>query len=368
MVVKIILSHAHKGVVYLHDTILSTEGQELQKLALKRRSAEHILPWMRKHLTDESYAAMAHCGDYLVFLEDAERTKRKLDVGFFCRQRLCPGCAWRAAVKSAQCVSAISAKLVEEGRVMIFVTLTVPNVGAAELRRTIQHLGTSWVRLLKRKRYALWADSVRKVEVTYNSGRDDYHPHLHCIAYVPKSYFSRHYVSRAQLLEDWRSVTGQPEITQVDLRRCRDTATSSAILEVSKYSAKASDYSRSEQVLDTMYEALHHTRVMTYAGRCKDLREEYQRGRLKQYEELDTTRYTMRVVYVWQRAADAYTEHDRQEYDMDAAELEKLQRDEKRLAQYACEQAKRSSELDWLFRTSWARAILDDDDDMEVVE
>ena len=368
MVVKIILSHAHKGVVYLHDTILSTEGQELQKLALKRRSAEHILPWMRKHLTEESYAAMAHCGDYLAFLEDAERTKRKLEVGFFCRQRLCPGCAWRAAVKSAQCVSAISAKLVEEGRAMIFVTLTVPNVGAGDLRRTIQHLGTSWARLLKRKRYALWADSIRKVEVTYSTKRDDYHPHLHCIAYVPKSYFSRHYVSRAQLLEDWQSVTGQPEITQVDVRRCRDTATSSAILEVSKYSAKASDYSISEEVLDTMYEALHHTRAMTYAGRCKDLRDEYQRGRLKQYEELDTTRYTMRVVYVWQRAADAYTEHARQEYDMDAAELEKLQRDEKRLAQYACEQAKRSSELDWLFRTSWARAILDDDADMEVVE
>lgn len=359
----------------MHDNtqIPECQGRDLRDLARKRRSNDKIMPWMRKHLADASYAAMEHCGDYLVMLEDDTRTQRKLDVGYFCRQRLCSGCAWRSAVKSAQCVSAIAAKLVEEGRVMVMATLTVPNVPAEKLRATIQHIGRAWVRLLKRKQYAAWADAVRKIEITYNAQRQDYHPHMHVVLFVPKGYFrGGKYVSQVQLLQDWREVTGQPEITQVDIRRCYDKGTSSAILEVAKYSAKASDYALSEDVCDTMYAALHHTRTMTYSGRCKELRDEYQRGKLRDYEELDTTRYTMRVVYVWQRTMDAYTEHDVQRYDMDAAELERMHRDEKRLANYACEQAKRSSELQHLFATAWARefAKLDEAEweSMEVVE
>lgn len=359
----------------MHDNTQSAErqGRDLRDLARKRRSNETIMPWMRKHLTDASYTDMLHCGDYLVMLEDETRTKRKLDTGYFCRQRLCSGCAWRSAVKSAQCVSAIAAKLIEDGRIMLMATLTVPNVPAEKLRATIQHLGRSWLRLLKRQRYAAWTDNVRKVEITYNADRDDYHPHLHIVIFVPRGYFrGGKYISQAQLLQDWREVTGQPEITQVDIRRCYDKGTSNAILEVAKYSAKASEYTLNEDVCDTMYAALHHTRTMTYAGQCKALREEYQRGRLRQYEELDATKYTMRVVYVWQRTMDAYTEHDVQRYDMDAEELDRLHRDEKRLADYACEQAKRSSELQHLFATAWAREFARLDaaewDNMEVVE
>lgn len=345
--------------MYDNTSPAERQAHDLRELAFKRRSNDKIMPWMRKHLTAQSYAAMQHCGDYLVMLEDEQRERRKLDTGYFCKQRLCSGCAWRSAVKSAQCVSAIAAKLIEDGRVMLMATLTVPNVPASKLRSTIQHLGRSWLRLLKRQRYAAWADSIRKLEITYNAQRDDYHPHLHIVLFVPKSYFKHkgRYVSQAQLLSDWREVTGQPEITQVDVRRCYDKGTSNAILEVAKYSAKASEYSQSEDVCDTMYAALHHTRTMTYAGQCKALREEYQRGRLHKYEELDTTKYTMRVVYVWQRTADAYTEYDVQRYDMDAAELERLHRDERRLADYACEQAKITSELSHLFATSWVREL-----------
>lgn len=349
------------------------QARDLRELAFKRRSNEKIMPWMRKHLTEASFAAMEHCGDYLVMLEDDARTQRKLDVGYFCRQRLCSGCAWRSAVKSAQCVAAIAAKLVDSGRIMVMATLTIPNVRADELRAAIQHIGRSWTKLLKRQRYAAWADAVRKIEITYNAKRGDYHPHMHIVLFVQKSYFKgTKYISQTQLLQDWREVTGQPEITQVDIRRCYDKGTSSAILEVAKYSAKASDYAQAEDVCDTMYAALHHTRTMTYSGKCKELRDEYQRGRLRDYEQLDTTKYSMRVVYVWQRTMDAYTEHDVQRYDMDAAELERLHRDEKRLADYACEQAKRSSELSHLFATAWAREFqrLDEEewDSLEVVE
>lgn len=367
-----IMTHisALKGVVYLNFSINDLASQapakrdDLREMMAKRQSNDRIMPWMEKHLTETSYAAMAHCGDYLVFLEDAARENRKLDVGFFCRQRLCSGCAWRAAVKSAQCVAAIAAALTtEQDKVMLMVTLTVPNVPAKELRHAIQGLGQSWIRLLKRQRYQCWADCIRKVEITYNKRTDTYHPHLHCVVFVGKSYFGKRYISQQQLLEDWRQVTKKPEITQVDLRRCRDRGTTNAILEVAKYSAKASDYAQSETVLDTMYDALHHTRTMTYAGKCKELREAYLKSKLERFEEIDTVKYTVRVVYVWQRIMDSgawqYVEHDAQPYSLDEAEAARLIRDEERAVAYAMEAGKRATGLDWLFKTSWARADWD---------
>lgn len=350
----------------MHDNTngLACQGRDdLLQLAKKRRSNDVIMPWMRKHLSGAAFASMEHCGDYLVMLEDETRQHRKLDVGFFCRQRLCSGCAWRSAVKSAQCIAAIAQALADDGRIMIMVTLTVPNCPAEDLRRTIQHIGRSWHKLLKRAQYAAWADNVRKIEITYNAAAETYHPHMHCVVFVRPGYFKgKSYISQAQLLRDWRSVTGQPEITQVDVRRCRDRGSTNAILEVAKYSAKASDYAQSEAVLDTMYTALHHTRTMTYAGRCKELRREYELGHLEQYEEIDTVRYTMRVVYIWQQITNGkwnYVEHDAQPYDMDEAEAARLVRDEQRAVAVAMEAAQRADKLDHFLKTSWVREFRD---------
>lgn len=358
----------------MHDSTngLACQGRDdLLQLAKKRRSNDVIMPWMRKHLSDAAFASMEHCGDYLVMLEDETRQHRKLDVGFFCRQRLCSGCAWRSAVKSAQCIAAIAQALAEDGRIMIMVTLTVLNCPAEDLRRTIQHIGRSWHKLLKRAQYAAWADNVRKIEITYNAAAETYHPHMHCVVFVRPGYFKgKSYISQAQLLRDWRSVTGQPEITQVDVRRCRDRGSTNAILEVAKYSAKASDYAQSEAVLDTMYTALHHTRTMTYAGRCKELRREYELGHLEQYEEIDTVRYTMRVVYIWQQLTNgkwSYAEHDAQPYDMDEAEAARLVRDEQRAVAIAMEAAQRADKLDHFLKTSWVREFRDLDS-VEVIE
>lgn len=359
----------------MHDNTskLASQAPELQETGRKRRAADIVAPWLDKHLTDTQRSRFRHCGDYLVFLENDDRTERKLDVGFFCGIRLCPGCAWRESIRNAERVASISGALADQKRVMLMVTLTVPNVPADRLRHTVQHINRSWNRLVRRQRYAAWADSIRKLEITYNRHSETYHPHLHCIVYVKPGYFKgKTYISQQQLLQDWREVTGQPEITQVDIRRCRDRGTTNAVLEVAKYSAKASDYSQSEQVLDAMYEALHHTRLMTYAGKCKTLSTAYDGGELDEYRKLDTTKYTMRVVYVWSRLDDgswAYCEHDAQPYDMDAAEMDRLRHDEERAVAYAMEQADRQASWSYWMRTDWVRALRDaDESDLEVIE
>lgn len=362
-------------MVYLHDNTykLASQAPELQETGRKRRAADIIAPWLDKHVTDAQRSRFRHCGDYLVYLETDDRTKRKLDVGFFCGIRLCPGCAWRESIRNAERVASISGALADQKRVMLMVTLTVPNVPADRLRSTVQHINRSWNKLMHRQQYAAWADNIRKLEITYNRHSDTYHPHLHCIVYVKPGYFKgKTYISQAQLLQDWREVTGQPEITQVDVRRCRDRGTTNAVLEVAKYSAKASDYSQSEDVLDTMYGALHHTRLMTYAGQCKALSTAYDGGELEEYKQLDTTRYTMRVVYVWSRLDDgswAYCEHDAQPYDMDIAEMDRLRHDEERAVAYAMDAANRMESWSHWMRTDWVRALRDADaSELEVVE
>ncbi len=345
----------------------------IEKLEAKHSSNDRVSGWLAEFVSDAALEDFMHCGDYLVMAEDEPRENRKLLNGYFCRQRLCSGCAWRRSVKAAQCLSAISARLAEEGRVMLMITLTVPNVPGLELRDTIQHIGRSWNRLMRRKRYACWADNVRKLEVTYNRERYDYHPHLHALVYVRPSYFKKQYISQAQLLEDWRSVTKQPEITQVDLRRCRDQNDSNGIVEVAKYTVKASDYNQSQEVFNTMYKALKHTRLMTFGGRCKELRDAYKRGDLSEYDQTEETKYVYRVVYMWQRLTDGngvYVEDSVEPYDEDADKLQKAQEREERremkLMQEAHERAQREKDWSrfqalrtWANTTDWDGTLLD---------
>lgn len=47
---------------------------------------------------------------------------------------------------------------------------------------------------------------TRKLEITYNEERDDYHTHFHVLIAVNKSYFNQatQYISRDRWLELWQ--------------------------------------------------------------------------------------------------------------------------------------------------------------------
>ena len=305
--------------MYEYDITAGSKSQldELVgKLKPKKEWAQKAAPWLAKHVSATQLGYYTHCGDYMTMLADETLTKRKIETAFFCKLRLCPGCAWRASLRSAACVAAIAQQLQAEKRIMLFVTLTVPNVPADKLRGTCIDIGKAWTRITKRKRYSVWADSIRKLEITYNAIRDDYHPHMHMIVFVAPSYFKGGggYISQAQLLEDWRAATGDDSITQVDIRRCRDRESgSNAILEVAKYSAKASDYTLSERVYDAMYRTMHHLRAMTYAGRAKALKADFDAGRLDHFLPTDDTEYVYRLIYRYY-ADMGYVQTDMKEY------------------------------------------------------
>lgn len=288
----------------------------LHKLKPKRDWAIRSASWLSKFISLSASANNMHCGDYITLLANDDLSKKKIETAYFCKQRMCPGCAWRESLKNATCVSAISQAMTAANRIMIMITLTVRNVPGDILRETCLHINQSWDRLIRRAKYkAAWADCIRKLEITYNAQRDDYHPHLHIIAYVKKGYFTgKKYISRAQLLEDWKQSTGFDDITQVHIMRCRDLDNrSQAVLEVSKYAAKAADFCQNEKVFDTFYCAMNHLRTMSFAGECKKLRQDFAAGRLDKYLPVDDMKYTWRLVYKYFSDA-GYVQVDKEEY------------------------------------------------------
>lgn len=307
--------------MYLHNITtnrgMSTPKRDiLQTARIKRQYRDAAARYLGHWLSDSSREKLEHCGNYLVMQETADRTRQRVEMGFYCEQRLCPCCAWRRSVRDAQTIAAISAAAAADGLHMVFVTLTVPNVRGCDLAETIRHINQSFARLRAYKPCkTLFANTIRKVEVTYNRQMETYHPHLHVLCYVPANYFSgRGYCSHDALLDAWRRATGQPQITQVDVRRCRDYGDTDAIRELAKYNAKASDYTSSQQVMDDLYLALKNTHLMDFSGKMRVYKRDYDAGRLDQYIDREDTQYTLRVIYEW--LAGDYVETDVQERDL----------------------------------------------------
>lgn len=307
--------------MYLHNITtnrgMSTPKRDiLQTARIKRQYRDAAARYLGHWLSDSSREKLEHCGNYLVMQETADRTRQRVEMGFYCEQRLCPCCAWRRSVRDAQTIAAISAAAAADRLHMVFVTLTVSNVRGCDLPDTVRHINQSFARLRAYKSCkTLLMNTIRKLEITYNRQMETYHPHLHVLCYVPANYFSGHgYCSHDTLLDAWRRATGQPQITQVDVRRCRDYGDTDAIRELAKYNAKASDYTSSQQVMDDLYLTLKNTHLMDFSGKMRVYKRDYDAGRLDQYIDRDDVAYTLRVVYEW--LAGDYVETDVQERDM----------------------------------------------------
>lgn len=101
-----------------------------------------------------------------------------------CRDRLCPLCAWRLAIKRYAAMQSIMAALYEDysGYAYRLVTLTCRTCAPDKLSQTIELMQQAWHECVKqrwaRRELIGWAKSL---ECTYNAERDEIHPHYHLI-------------------------------------------------------------------------------------------------------------------------------------------------------------------------------------------
>ena len=256
----------------------------------------------------------------MLFVADKTLEHKKLHKANSCKNRFCPMCAWRKARKNALKISVLMQYLrEEENKEFVFLTLTAPNVKAEELDDEIKHYNKSFQRLMQRKEVKNTVRGyVRKLEVTYNKERNDYHPHFHVILVVDKQYFNNknQYIKRDRWLELWQQSTKNDLITQVDIRKVKQTDNKKEVSEIAKYSAKDTDYLEDEKVFDTFYKSLSGKRLIVYSGLFKDASKKYENKELEKYKELDPIQYIYQIFYHWGKQDYIQTEKKLMSEDM----------------------------------------------------
>ena len=225
---------------------------------------------------------LKECGNFIKFQASEDKTKFILSGGNFCNNRFCPFCSWLKAKKTAfELLELIIVVEYTEKLAFIFITLTVPNVPRESLREEIENFNKSFKRLFQTEEFKAFNKGfIRKLEVTYNKKRNDYHPHFHLIVAVNKSYFkSRDYMSKRRLLELWQRATRNPNITQVDIKPCR-MDTIKQVMELATYSAKQGELYSSKEVFDGFYEGLFRKKLLVYNGIFKEYKKKLENGEI----------------------------------------------------------------------------------------
>lgn len=308
-------------------------GKELEKITPKKDLQRKAADYMEKHVTVKTINRFETCRSWMHYLTNLEMSVKRLHNTDACGNRFCPICTWATAKKDAIKISVMMDAVKDvEDKEYLFLTLTAPSVTGEELRDQIDDFNKGVNRLFKRRNVERVVKGyIRKLEVTtdqekliteklYKRKKDyynlrglkigdpnptynTYHPHMHIIVVVNKSYFkdAKVFISKAEWLEMWRGCMKDNSITQVDARKVSSTAASNsnAVLEIAKYSAKGSDLYHSETVFDTFYTALKRRQLIVYSGIMKDFAKKYKNGDLDKYKKTNEDEYTHLFQAVW---------------------------------------------------------------------
>lgn len=227
--------------------------------------------FINKHL------AVKYCSNYLTFAETTDGNKKLVDARF-CRVRLCPMCTWRRTKKVFSQLSRIVQEInKDKEREYIFLTLTCKNVEGSELKQTINDLLKAFHNMFRLNKSVkkICLGYFRGLEVTRNEKDGTYHPHIHCVICVNKSYFKKKdYISQKEWCSIWQYYLKTDYTPNVDVRKA--TKTYKSIAELSSYTVKPKDIilEADEETIDnnvmTLHNALHRVRLIGMGGIFKE--------------------------------------------------------------------------------------------------
>ena len=254
----------------------------------KRKLVENLSASYKRLGFDGKSDRTAACGTWLQFFL-GEGAGPKLHNANFCRDRLCQLCNWRRSLKLYTQLSQIMDVADERGYRYIFLTFTARNCKGEDLGKTVDNFLSGWRKLVHNYRDIRRAlvGSFRSLEVTYNSREDTYHPHIHIVAAVDKSYFKSGYISQAEWAAAWADACGLDYIPITDVRAVRSRGKKCQIrkivCEVAKYMVKGADLS-SDNVVYWLLNGLAGRRLVSFTGCFAKIRKEL---RLEDFENGD---------------------------------------------------------------------------------
>ena len=205
----------------------------------KHKYENRFIALAYKEIDKRKAERMESCANWLAFVRKEETLR--LHSARFCRVRLCPVCQWRRSLKTFAQMSQVLSTATSQGYQFIFLTLTVKNCKGDKLSDELTALLLAFNKLTKYKDVkAICKGYYRGCEVTHNISTDEFHPHLHCILAVNKSYFkSKTYLSHARWTELWQRALKVNYTPIVDVRRCNGGV--KAVAEACKYTVKPSE-------------------------------------------------------------------------------------------------------------------------------
>lgn len=273
----------------------------MEKFNNKKNRNLDYLKFIGKYVSNDRFERIKNCGSFLQFISDETFENQRLYKAFFCGDRFCPYCNFRRSRRQAVQISTILRYLKSKQYEFLFLTLTAPNVKADELKNEIEKYSKAFSKMMKRKQFKdSFLGYVKNLEITYNRKMDSYHPHLHVILCVNKSYFTnpKKYISKSSFLKFWQQAMNDDNITQVDIRKV-NTDDFKAISEISKYTTKDSDYLLNKNVFDVFYKSLKNKNSVSYGGEFKEACKLYKAGKLDYLKDQDLNNYVYLIEYVW---------------------------------------------------------------------
>lgn len=193
----------------------------------------------------------------------------------FCNNRWCNICNRIRTAKLIKGYGAAIESMVDPR----FVTLTVPNVPATELRAEIRRMISEFRKIqeLRRKHKKPLIRGIRKLEVTYNPDLQNFHPHFHFIVEGE--------AAADELIEAWLDRNATADKRGQDQREAKNP------IELFKYFAKLTSKSKSDTIiikdgkmvrieysypeaLDLVFQAIEGTRIIQPIGGIKYVKED----------------------------------------------------------------------------------------------
>ena len=277
---------------------INSKGKEIDWQDKKLRTLDLSDSYYRlgKQFINKHYR-VKDCGTYLEYKRFTDKTM-KLNQANFCKVRLCPMCSWRRSLKIFGQVSKIMDFMTQQDEYQyIFITLTNRNVTGENLSSSINELFKGYKKLTSRSRYKnSFKGHFRALEVTHNlkdpnsKWYDTYHPHIHSILAVNKSYFvSRDYISQDELALLWQDCLGVDYKPTVHITKPKDIkrqGIAKTIAEVAKYTTKSDDYIIHDNVTNDIIEdmtdsavyyldkALANRRLTAFGGVFKEIHQQ----------------------------------------------------------------------------------------------
>lgn len=257
---------------------------------------------------------LSQCSRWLEFAVHEESGQHKLTKTSSCHVRLCPICQWRRSLNTYRNMARIyNDKDIRKYKHM-FLTLTQKNVSGGQLSSELKTLSRNFTKFMRTKEINdIAVGYMRSIEVTRNRNTGMYHPHIHAIITVPRTYGKKEYIRKKRFAELWAQVNGLEYEPVVDVRMIKHLD-GKTLAEIAKYSVKPTDYlmpseKETAKIIETLDSALDGKRFVSYGGKVKEKKKELLG--VKEIEDIDGEpleeyQEWEKIVYEWHFGEQTY--------------------------------------------------------------